>query len=225
MIVTTNYPVYLVQSLTVPQWIVSGHQIDPRATGAVYDWFQSWTNDLFKTAAEAGGDLNTVMSKMSAYTLDGALGVPGITGFPDELWGQQAYKAKFNAFFPYLRTNGDGGTVCGQVRPGFLANTLYHEARHTYQSYLTSVAGNDEDQDFLVNAIPIAPSTIFIDTVAGRTVCDSSAFPGIPHFNWMFLGPGHFDAMDASLITLLPTGGVSWAKEMDAYMFAAAPPR
>jgi len=227
-IMATNHPVCGGQALAVPQWISSNSEgdpgeIDPRAMGSVYLWFQAWTNDLFNSAADASGDLNTVLSKISTYTLDPTQANQATTF---EIWGALQSTVAFNALSNILRTNGDGGSVCAQSRTGFLANTLYHEARHAYQGYLTnSPAGNDADQDWLVNSIPIAPTTIFLDSTDARNVCDEGPIGGYIHGGWVFLGPTVKDWPLEPPPGEPGLGYVSWALEMDAFMFAAAPPR
>ena len=110
-----------------------------------------------------------------------------------------------------------------QPRTGLLVKNLYHEGRHAYQASLATPA-NDEDRDRLVNVIPIAPSDIFVDSIAPRTVCDPSD-PDLVQINWTFLGPGKFDAFDAPAANQQGSGHVGWALEMDALSFASSPPK
>jgi len=224
-VVTTNYPVCGGAPLAVPQWIISQNapgdpgNIDPLAVEPVYDWFQSMTADLFNAA---GGDLRTVLRSIASYGLDPTLPSAGTTY---KAWGQSQSPVSFNAFFNQMWANIDGDAICGQARVNFLTNTFYHEGRHAYQAAITnSPAGNDEDRDWLLNNIPIAPNSIFVDSVNPRTVCDASASPGTLWPGWIFNGPGSFDPFDAPTPGQHGPGHVSWAVEMDAYTFAAAHP-
>jgi hypothetical protein len=72
--------------------------------------------------------------------------------------------------------------VCGQSKARFFANVLVHEARHAYQNLMAIVdlqssddlpdaPNNDDDQDFLVDAVQQPPVDIMVDSTAFRTVC------------------------------------------------------
>jgi len=194
-------------------------------------WFQARTRDLFASAANANGDLYKVLSKIQSYSLDATIRGAAETGSPGSdgiVWGQAQYVVRFNAFATAFRANLNSGAVCGQARIG-LANALHHEGRHAYQAYLTSQQSNDEDKDWAVDLIPIAPASIIEDSTRMRTVCDPNhdASPGVIGTlmpNWQFNGPTVFDPYYAPS----PGQGMSWvwwALEMDAYTFAASPPR
>jgi hypothetical protein len=74
--------------------------------------------------------------------------------------------------------------------------------------------GKDLDQDCLVEKIPIAPTTSFVDSTAARLVCNSSVFPGTP-----LILAYHGDTIPDSY--LLPDFA-KYALEMDAYVFAGS---
>jgi hypothetical protein len=70
--------------------------------------------------------------------------------------------------------------------------------------------GNDKDTDLLVNAISIAPFTIFLDTTDPRNVCNVSGAPfGLIVNGQMYQGDSIFDGL------------ADYGLEMDAYTFAA----
>jgi hypothetical protein len=187
----------------------------------VYDWFQTWTNDVFQAAHGNNGSLNTVLSSIGHYSIDA--GGDYLGQLAAHLLGQQKYDVTFNPFAAPFRTNGDDLPICMQPRTGVLVNTLYHEGRHAYQASLATLA-NDEDQDGLVNVIQIAPTFFFQDSKDPRAVCNPLD-PDVVQINWQFLGPGNFDAFGAPAANQQGLGHVDWALEMDAYVFAAAPPR
>jgi hypothetical protein len=76
-------------------------------------------------------------------------------------------------------------------------------------------ATNDNDHDYLVNSIPVAPSNISVDTTASRTVCDE-----VKNLTsqMSFLGPNIADSY-GSVANSVP--GVGFAIEMDAHTFAS----
>jgi hypothetical protein len=95
--------------------------------------------------------------------------------------------------------------------PMDFTNTLVHEARHACQDYTAGLAGNDDDNDYLVNAIVIAPATIFLDTTQPRTTCnDPAGFPGIPVVQ-AYSGDTVFDAW-ANVILALEEDAVAYAQ-------------
>ena len=212
----TNYPVYQGASLSVPQWITSGAHTDPLATNptATYDWFQYRMRDIYNNAIAAGGGLTTVMKTVSGYTLNGAIfGGAEADGLP----GQMTSSLVFNPFynFRYRLDSAPSAGYCGLPAPAHLLTYVYyHEARHGYQFSLMTPA-NDEDGDQLVNNIPIAPSDIFIDTTATRTVCDEAKSTTQ---QFAFKGKNNPDAygdVENSIV------GVGFAIEMDAHKFAS----
>jgi hypothetical protein len=74
--------------------------------------------------------------------------------------------------------------------------------------------GKDLDQDCLVEKIPIAPTTSFVDSTAPRIVCNSSVFPGTT-----LIVAYHGDTVPDSY---LAPDFAQYAKEMDAYVFAGS---
>lgn len=82
---------------------------------------------------------------------------------------------------------------------------MVHEGRHPYQYSLTVAISNDRDQDYLVNSIPIAPTTIFLDTTVARNVC----IPPSAVFQESYLGDTSAD----------PWTSVLNALEEDAYTY------
>jgi uncharacterized repeat protein (TIGR01451 family) len=90
---------------------------------------------------------------------------------------------------------------------------LLHEARHAYQASIAT-ATNDVDQDFLVYAIGIgvAPTSIFLDTTTGRTVCDEYGNSGSGAFSTVgYFGDSLADASATANLAL----------EFDAWVFAS----
>ncbi len=110
-----------------------------------------------------------------------------------------------------MRLDSDpGSSNCGTTQSKFFTNTFYHEARHTYQFSQAAIAGNDQDMDWAVtNNVSIAPTNIFTDTTASRTVCHELAIPQtMPQQS--FLGPTIPDSFT----------NVDYALEEDASVFA-----
>jgi hypothetical protein len=155
-------------SLQIPQWITSGTVIDPRASGMVYDWFQSMSKNL----APASG--NPVLATLTSYTLSAAPCNDAGAGACTPQSHSATSSSQINPFSTSMRVNSPAQTyptTCGVYRGHEFADTLYHESRHAYQFSLTVNILNDLDQDYLVESIPIAPTTIFLDTTTSRQVC------------------------------------------------------
>jgi hypothetical protein len=207
----TNYGVDGGTPLAVKQWIVSNTQIDPLASdkSSTYGWFQYRIKDIVKKAT---GDLATVLGTISGYTLDGTIDTGGQT---NGQWGVGRSPVVFNPYITAFRLDSAGYSVCELPTPAhWLTFYLYHEARHGYQFFLWSPA-NDEDNDYLVNSIPIAPSDVYIDTTDPRTVCDE--MKNAPQ-KLAFKGKLNFDAF-GNVKESVP--GVGFALEMDANKFAS----
>jgi hypothetical protein len=204
-ITAPDYPLWG-GDLDIPQWIVSGKQIDPHASGQVYDWFQTRARDLF---AAATGDLKTVLNAVSSYSVSGAQ----TDGMCVTNWvrGPQS-PFVCNPYYLYLRLDSASGSVCGNASQNSFANSIYHEARHAYQASLAALPGNDVDGDFLVNNIPVAPTTIFLDTPTLRSVCNESDDIILVLGYW---GDNRFDYPGSPDFA-------SYAWEMDAWTFAAS---
>jgi len=91
----------------------------------------------------------------------------------------------FNPHFLSVRLNSDAVDYCGDPRSHAHTNTVIHEARHCYQDYLSSqdlgqtddIAGkpnNDDDQDWLVETVPIGPTNYILDTNSPRNKCSGT---------------------------------------------------
>jgi hypothetical protein len=217
---TLNYPVYRGVALEIPQWIVSGTgtEIDPMHAGpGTYDWFQARAKDIFASAT-AGTDVQIVLSAVSKYNLTDQAG----DGYADIQRAPQS-PIFINPYRNPVRTNSVTGALCGQPSHKRFTGTLLHEARHAYQSAQASIAGNDQDGDWLVgNPVAVAPPAIFQDTTTARNVCNEYA-PGSAVFSVAYKGDTIFDAWLPS-----PASGVDrsayvdYALEMDAEVFAAS---
>jgi hypothetical protein len=216
---TTNYPVYG-PNLTIPQWIISSPaQIDPLASGRVFDWLQTMVRDAVAKANAVvpplRNDLAIVLSAVSSYKTD-AIAAAG--NVPKN--HVQKSQITLNPYYTVHRIDGPGLHPCGLPTLKSFQGALYHEARHAYQLAQASIPGNDPDGDYLVGAISvpaddsIPPGDYFLDTTNLRFVCNATA-----------------DVIDgAGLITLFRFLGpaisdmgpeVGYALEMDAYAFAA----
>ena len=216
---TTNYPVYKADNLAIPQWITSGgpgptynNTIDPLASGAVYDWVQARTRDIQARFAvlppQAPNDVDTVLRAVSLYSTGATRASAGFV--PQQHAAQSPIT--LNPYFIAMRLDSATGAVCGQAPPKSFTGIFLHEARHTYQNAQANIAGNDVDQDFLVNSVSIAPNDILLDTVAIRNVCDlSGGAPGVI-VGLAYHGDKVPDTLD------LPDNA-RFAVEMDAYAF------
>ncbi len=206
---TTNYPVYGGNDLAIPQWIISGTQIDPHASGQVYDWFQARAKDIFSSAT---GDVATVLAAVSTYTV-AALPTGGVTN-----WQRAAQSPiVLNPYFSVSRTDTTfpDTIFCGNTYTKWFTQTLLHEARHAYQASQAAIPGNDKDGDFLVVSIAIAPTTIFLDTTTPRAVCNvTSGGPGTT-LSLAYHGDNVFDQPNQP-------DYASYAWEMDAYVFESS---
>lgn len=177
-IITPNYDLYQANYLSVPQWTNDLGTLHAKALGNVYDWFETRTKDIFDGAS---GDLATVLSKISYYeqcTHD--------HGGQVKDWDHTATsQVCFNPHFVQMRLDTSGGTNCGDPRTHYHTNSVIHEARHCYQDYLSSVdlgqpddisgrPNNDDDQDWLAESVPIAPSGYILDTSSSRNKCSGT---------------------------------------------------
>jgi hypothetical protein len=177
-IITPNYDLYQANYLSVPQWTNDLGTLHAKALGNVYDWFETRTKDIFEGAS---GGLATVLSKISYYEQS--------TDYDYGGWMDMDHTATSKVYFNphYLATRLDSDAVdyCGDPRSHYHTNSVIHEARHCYQDYLTTVdlgqpddiAGkpnNDDDQDWLAETVPIAPTDYILDTPASRNKCSST---------------------------------------------------
>jgi hypothetical protein len=201
----------------VPQWIISTPKIDPLADANVYEWFQRRILGIFNSAS---GDLKTVLNTISGYSLNGSIPLGG-NAQTIVSWGASTSPVQFNPYFTKFRLDAPEAGNCGvPAAAKALTRALYHEARHAYQGMLTGPVINgksntDEDQDFLVNVIKIAPIDIIIDNQNARDVCNELTGE-IQSFTPK--GPNNKDAYGSLSPSVM---GVSWAVEMDAWKFAS----
>jgi hypothetical protein len=200
---TTNYRVYGGANLAIPQWIISGTTIDSHANGPVYDWVQARTRDIF---ASATGDVATVLSAVSGYTIL-AMDSYGSTA----LTAAAQSAIKINPYFNVHRIDGPDSPLCGYPIVKSFTNTLLHEGRHAYQGAQSAIMGNDDDHDFLVKSIGIAPSTIFLDTTTPRDVCNDIGIVSSRAYH----GDSLFDSFGSP-------DYAGYAIQMDAVVFAAS---
>jgi hypothetical protein len=205
---TTNYSLYGGSDLALPQWVISNTQIDPRAAdpSTTYDWFQTRARDVFNAAT---GDVRTVLNAVSTYALVAST-TSGVACQTHWVRGPQS-PVVCVPYYTQLRLDSATNTICGNARAKFLTGSIYHEGRHAYQASLAALPGNDSDGDFLVNNIPIAPNSVFLDTATVRNVCNAAANLIVAiayHGDTVFDQPGTPDF-------------ASFAWEMDAYQFAA----
>jgi hypothetical protein len=188
VLTSTNYPVYQGAELSIAQWVIStGTPIGPiAATGGneVFDWLQHRILDI---RTNSSGYLSTVLGSITSYSVSSTLsGAALTTGTVTEI----------NPFYTVAtRLDSASGTnLCGVSQGKDLADTVIHESRHAYQ-YLqaTTIPGNDQDQDLLVNAIMIAPTDIFIDSTASRTVCETTNYTTLA---WTYHGDSVKDSFN-----------------------------
>ena len=212
LIKTTNYPMYSGTDLSAQQWIISGQQIDPHASGQVYDWFQARARDIFSSAT---GDVRTILSAVSSYTI-AALNAQGQTNWTNPPTAQSSIV--LNPYYSMKRTDTvapNATQLCGQTITKSFTDTLFHEARHAYQASQAAIANNDQDGDFLVRSMAVAPTTVVLDTTNPRTVCnDTSGYPGTT-LSVAYHGDGTADSYGAP-------DNAGYAFEMDSQMFSSS---
>ncbi len=104
-----------------------------------------------------------------------------------------------------------GTNACGVSQGKDLTDTVVHESRHAYQYLQSAIPGNDQDHDYLVNAIAIAPNTIFLDSTTIRTVCETTNYTTLP---WSYHGDIIKDSYNAP-------DWAYWAWEYDAELYAS----
>lgn len=180
-IITTNYDVWHLPGypgyLAVPQWTNDLGQVHNKSSGDVYDWFETRTSDIFSSAS---GYLATVLSKLDEYTQCTHSHSGQVI-----LDHSDPSDACFNPHQNAMRVDDGGSSYCSQERGPLHTNTVIHEARHCYQDYLSSVdlgqtndrwfkPDNDDDEDWLVETVPIGPSNYILDTTTSRTTCSGS---------------------------------------------------
>ena len=91
-------------------------------------------------------------------------------------------------------------------------DTLIREARHAYQNAQAAAPGNDDDDlDWLVKSISVAPTNSFLDSTSSGTVCDQAA--NSQHTR-TYHGDTTFDSYEAHDFA-------SQARHMDAWVFAS----
>jgi len=175
-IITTNYDVFNPSGyLSVEQWTNDLGEFHDKCSGWAYDWFETRTKDIFDNAT---GDLATVLSKMSGYVQCGH-----DHGGSVNLTHSATSLACLNPHWVAMRLDTDGGGQCVHTRLHYHTNSVIHEARHCYQDYLTTEnleqpddipwkPDNDDDQDWLVDYVPIWPNYFIIDSNGVRSKCE-----------------------------------------------------
>ena len=175
---------------------------DPKSTGPVFDWVQARTRDIFSSAT---GGLQTVLSAISSYTVATELN-------PRTAGHTIGNLVSINPYYsPETRTDLKTFSNCGVSAMKEFSGTFFHEARHAYQYLLLTIAGNNDDGDYLPKTIGVAPTNILIDNGTTRTVCDQDAQTVEPRF---YKGDSLFDSYQ----------NPDWASraiEMDAWAFSA----
>jgi hypothetical protein len=206
---STNYPVYG-QELSIAQWVVSYPPVDPKAaTGAnqPFDWMEHMILDI-RNGARGDTNYSTVLNSMTSYNI-------GFNPYDALTNGTVTTFNPYNYVFTRLNTAVPGAVNCGLTQGKDLTNTLAHESRHAYQDVEANIPGNDKDGDFLVENIPIAPTTIFLDTTDVRQVCETTGFNVTSK---AYKGDnGGANSKDQ----YLAPDFASWAIEYDAFLFAS----
>jgi hypothetical protein len=225
---TTNYPLQGGGTFAIPQWNISSQakQLDPQhAASPTYDWFEARARDLF---ASATGDLATVLATVSNYSVgyltQGGQAVGGLT----QLTHSTQSQVQINPFLTAVRINSNGGSysICGQNFTHPFAQVFVHEARHAYQYSQAAIQGNDQDGDWLIrNPATVAPTAIFQDTTAQRTVCNEFSNSGTgATFSVAYQGdntPDPFPNVPIPNLAGDTSPYVDYALEMDAHTFSS----
>lgn len=214
LIETTDYPLFGGESLAVEQW-VDHEQVHHLAAGGVFDWLETIIKDL-ENGTNGIGDLAAVFATISGYSVDPSISSPGQVARQSS----QTSEILLNPFLlKELRFDGSLAQSCtGQSPSPALTTSFIHEARHTWQNFLTTVdldspddrpsaPNNDDDRDFLVDNPLICPCEILRDSPTPRDVCIQSNGSIITQSY-----SGDAQADDSSLQNL--------AAEMDASIFA-----
>lgn len=201
-----NYPTFG-GSLMLEQWVTYG-QIDPKATGVVYDWMERKMVDIRESAT---GDVATVLAFMDTYKVfknPNAMGqtTPARQGPREIRLNPHKNCMRIDNYqVPYR----DPLCTHRTERLHFqLKRTLLHEARHAYQGHVAGLGlgttacscgftmsfdgnpaneANDSDHDWLPEHICIAPYTFVVDTSAVRPEClGTRSFSGDAQVdNWL----------------------------------------
>jgi hypothetical protein len=173
LLVSTSHPVFGGNQLQIPQWVDEAVLHD-QSRGPAYDWVEARARDIYATA---GGAVLDALFSVDGYTLiasGNAGNTPRVHSAPTPI--------QINPHFLQSRLDSPSSAVCGQSKARFFANVLVHEARHAYQNLMAIVdlqssddlpdaPNNDDDQDFLVDAVQQPPVDIMVDSTAFRTVC------------------------------------------------------
>lgn len=198
-ITSGNYPFYGTPShLTIEQWIDRERPHFPVAEEGVPDWFEYRTKDFFD--AHVGGNVGTVLSKIASYRIDWVtLNQSPASGLASTDRGRKG-TVTFNPYIDErIRLNSEGGTSYCVPKGKNHFNVILHEARHCYQGFIAGANDlantndddnkpetpkNDDDLDWLVEVMPIAPTNIIVDSGAERDVwkagdeCHRAAYQG-----------------------------------------------
>ncbi len=156
--------------------------------------------------------------KVSQYDI--RRGPPGLTTINHT----SPTKILINPYYKSVRLNSTSVPDCNITPNRQFSTIILHEARHAYQDYLSSVdlgaddddpifefdPDNDDDQDWLVDIVPVAPSNILIDSQTPRSVCER---PNTIIDNKTYNGENSKDLLDTPDF-------VRYALEMDAAIFA-----
>jgi uncharacterized repeat protein (TIGR01451 family) len=214
LLTTPDFPLWTGVDLAIPQWITTiGALIDPKAIPPVYDWLQSRTNDIFANLYTNDPMVQKVFSSTLLYNA-AAVTSPAGTPIGGQTVPAHPNQISINPFWnPYRANLTSIDLFCGCIDTNALPTIVIHEARHTYQyaqaglGAVGAIPNNDKDHDSLVEAIDTAPTTIFLDTTASRTVCNEDT-------NQLLSMSYQGDT------TPDPQPGASYATEMDAFVFS-----
>ena len=213
---TKNYPLIGGSPLEIEQWVRKA-VLDPlRATGSAIDWAEARTRDIFD---QATGDVAQVLVPIVSYSfgsLDGEDAGGKAIAQPDG-----TTVIEIDPFIHGRRIDGPGSNYCGHTSTKNFTEVVLHEARHGYQWSLSLLnigrddlpnrVDNDDDQDFLVDLVPVPPPSIIVDSSIPRTVCNDDAGIAVP--DWTYQG-------DAAADSWGMPGYVLWARQQDAVQFA-----
>ena len=132
-------------------------------------------------------DVTAVTAKVASYRV----GADGHKGTAFLIHGSATSEIDLNPHWPEMRINTadiDYTNQCDGIAPGpDHTHTTLHETRHCYQTWLTSLDAvneglgyddewwnpydNDEDGDWLVDEVSIAPTNFLLDTTEPRMNC------------------------------------------------------